>query len=72
MTLDLLIDASTFIRSLDNASKAAMSFLNIALITVLMYVFFTPDPNMALWLHEVMFWFSIICFFINYMLLRVL
>jgi hypothetical protein len=72
LTLDLLVDASRFIRSLDRPSQAFLSLLNIVVMIVLVIVFFEPLTIRPLWFHEVMFWFSIVCFFVNYMLLRVL
>lgn len=67
---DIIHDAYAFLAKLDDTTKFIISFFNIALILGQVYMFVINLWSDAVVFQEIVLWFGIVAFFVNYLLLR--
>ena len=67
---DIVHDAYAFLSKLDDTTKFIISFFNIALILGQVYMFVSNLWSDAIVFQEILLWFGIVAFFVNYLLLR--
>ncbi len=70
MRLDMVLDAHAFLRNLDGTTKFVISLFNIILIVAQIWYFVWGYGGYGLLWTEILLWFGIIVFFVNYLLLR--
>lgn len=68
--VDMLLDAHAFLRRLDPTTKFIVSFFNIVLIAGQIRYFVWGYGTYPLARTEILLWFGIVVFFVNYLLLR--
>gem|GEM_PF-5090684 len=56
--------------SLDARTTFSLSFLNIVLVVIQVYLFVSGFGHGEMWLTQFVFWFGLAAFFVNYLLLR--
>lgn len=66
----MVLDAHAFLRNLDDSTKFVISLFNIILIAAQIWYFVGGYGGYSLLRTEVLLWFGIIVFFVNYLLLR--
>lgn len=70
LRIDMILDAHAFLRNLDDTTKFVISLFNIILITVQIWYFVGGYGGYSVLWTEILLWFGIIVFFVNYLLLR--
>lgn len=67
---DFVNDAYSFLTQVDYKTKWIISFLNILLIVWQIWIFLATVGTQGIITHEILLWFGIIAFFVNYLLLK--
>ena len=67
---DIIRDLHGFLQKLDGTTKFIISFFNIVLISGQIYLFLMNLGQGDTIVNEILLWFGIIAFFVNYLLLR--
>lgn len=67
---EAVLTANKFLDSLDARTTFSLSFLNIVLVVIQVYLFVSGFGHGEMWLTQFVFWFGLAAFFVNYLLLR--
>jgi hypothetical protein len=70
LRLDMVLDAHAFLRNLDDTTKFVISLFNIILIAAQIWYFVGWYGGYNVLWTEILLWFGIVVFFVNYLLLR--
>ncbi len=67
---EAVVTAQSFLNGLDKRTSFSMSFMNIVLVVIQLYLFVVWFSWPGWWMIQVIFWFWLSAFFVNYLLLR--